>query len=77
MASFPSTSEREAASALLQLSGSESNTPDPLISAPYNLRHRANAILEFLSGGCYSEAEIRQVLGDTPDTSKALRLWAL
>uniref|UniRef100_A0A2N9FPE5 HTH three-helical bundle domain-containing protein n=1 Tax=Fagus sylvatica TaxID=28930 RepID=A0A2N9FPE5_FAGSY len=25
------------------------------------------------SGGCYCEAKIRQVLGDTPDTSKALR----
>ena len=74
MASIPSTSERKAASALLQLSGSESNTPDPLISAPVNLRRRAKAILSFLSGGCYSEAKIRQVLGNTPDTSLALRL---
>ncbi|GMY18838.1 hypothetical protein FCV25MIE_14077 [Fagus crenata] len=35
---------------------------------------RADAILKFLSGGCYLEAEIRRNLGDNPDTSKALRM---
>ncbi|CAM8889357.1 unnamed protein product [Rhodiola kirilowii] len=40
-----------------------------------HLWRRAEAILKFLnSGGCASEVKIRQVLGDTPDTSKALRI---
>lgn len=65
MESFPSTSDRIAASGLLQLRVSG------------NLRQSADAILEFLSGGWYKEAEIRQVLGNTADTSKALRLLAL
>ncbi|GAB4851613.1 hypothetical protein Ancab_031015 [Ancistrocladus abbreviatus] len=39
-----------------------------------HIRRRAEAILKFLSGGCSSEVRIRQVLGDSPDTSKALRM---
>ncbi|XP_057999438.1 uncharacterized protein LOC110639159 isoform X2 [Hevea brasiliensis] len=38
------------------------------------IRRRAEAILEFLSCGSSSEVRIRQVLGDSPDTSKALRM---
>ncbi|KAM5558804.1 hypothetical protein ABKV19_020473 [Rosa sericea] len=38
------------------------------------LRRKAEAILKLLSQGCYSEVKIRQTLGDSPDTSKALRL---
>ncbi|KAK9921966.1 hypothetical protein M0R45_030458 [Rubus argutus] len=38
------------------------------------LRRKAEAILNLLSQGCYSEVKIRQTLGDSPDTSKALRL---
>uniref|UniRef100_A0A7N0TDD2 HTH three-helical bundle domain-containing protein n=1 Tax=Kalanchoe fedtschenkoi TaxID=63787 RepID=A0A7N0TDD2_KALFE len=41
---------------------------------PGHLWRRAEAILRFLEcGGCASEVRIRQVLGDSPDTSKALR----
>ncbi|KAK3446684.1 hypothetical protein EUGRSUZ_A02350 [Eucalyptus grandis] len=39
-----------------------------------HMRRQADAILTFLSGGCASEVKIRQVLGDSPDTSKALRM---
>ncbi|KAK9290911.1 hypothetical protein L1049_009090 [Liquidambar formosana] len=39
-----------------------------------HMRRRAEAILRLLSGGCSSEVRIRQVLGDSPDTSKALRM---
>ncbi|CAA6668968.1 unnamed protein product [Spirodela intermedia] len=36
---------------------------------------RAEAILDFLwEKGCTSEVKIRAVLGDSPDTSKALRM---
>ncbi|XP_059645879.1 uncharacterized protein LOC132288907 [Cornus florida] len=38
------------------------------------LHHRAEAILKVLSDGCASELKIRQLLGDSPDTSKALRM---
>ncbi|KAK4838899.1 hypothetical protein QYF36_017411 [Acer negundo] len=42
----------------------------------YNhIERRADAILKLLSsGGCSSEVKIRRVLGDNPDTSKALRM---
>ena len=40
-----------------------------------HIRRRAEAILSLLSGGCSSEIRIRQVLGDNPDTSKALRMY--
>ncbi|XP_004306208.1 PREDICTED: uncharacterized protein LOC101296598 [Fragaria vesca subsp. vesca] len=39
-----------------------------------NIRRKADAILKLLSQGCLSEVKIRQTLGDSPDTSKALRL---
>ncbi|KAH0692776.1 hypothetical protein KY285_019873 [Solanum tuberosum] len=40
-----------------------------------NMRRRAEAILKVLSShGCASEVRIRQLLGDSPDTSKALRI---
>lgn len=42
-----------------------------------HIRRRADAILKFLSAGCFSEVKIRQALGDSPDTSKALRMWYL
>ncbi|XP_022152234.1 uncharacterized protein LOC111020004 [Momordica charantia] len=42
--------------------------------ASAHMRRRAEAILMYLSGGCSSEVKIRQVLGDSPDTSKALRM---
>ncbi|KAK4281883.1 hypothetical protein QN277_013329 [Acacia crassicarpa] len=38
------------------------------------MRRRAEAILKLLSGGDSSEVRIRQLLGDSPDTSKALRM---
>ncbi|KAK7345050.1 hypothetical protein VNO77_15429 [Canavalia gladiata] len=39
-----------------------------------HLRRRGEAILKFLSHGDSSEVRIRQMLGDSPDTSKALRM---
>ncbi|KFK37019.1 hypothetical protein AALP_AA4G201700 [Arabis alpina] len=39
-----------------------------------SIRRRAVKIMEFLSTGCSSEVKIRQVLGDSADTSKALRM---
>ncbi|XVE95948.1 hypothetical protein REPUB_Repub02eG0179400 [Reevesia pubescens] len=39
-----------------------------------HMRRRAEAILKLLSGSCFSEVNIRRVLGDSPDTSKALRM---
>lgn len=39
------------------------------------LRFRGESILELLSRGCASEVRIRAALGDSPDTSKALRMW--
>lgn len=65
MEPFPSTSDIIAASGLLQLRVSG------------NLRRSANAILELLADGWYNEKEIRKLLRNSPDTSKALRLLAL
>ncbi|XVE75613.1 hypothetical protein DITRI_Ditri12bG0107100 [Diplodiscus trichospermus] len=42
-----------------------------------HMRCRAEAILKLLSGGCFSEVNIRRALGDSPDTSKALRMYSL
>ncbi|XP_041023997.1 uncharacterized protein LOC121264762 [Juglans microcarpa x Juglans regia] len=39
-----------------------------------HMRRRSEDILKLLSGGCSSELKIRQLLGDSPDTSKALRM---
>ncbi|XP_059309867.1 uncharacterized protein LOC132060997 [Lycium ferocissimum] len=45
-----------------------------VICSPH-MRRRAEAILKVLScHGCASEVRIRQLLGDSPDTSKALRM---
>ncbi|KAL5712185.1 hypothetical protein ACHQM5_014381 [Ranunculus cassubicifolius] len=43
-------------------------------TGPNYLLSRGELILQFLAGGCASEARIRQVISDTPDTSKALRM---
>lgn len=60
-----------AASALLLLAGPD--TPPSLTSTPHR-RDRGDEILNLLSdGGYYTERQIRQELGDSPDTSKALR----
>lgn len=40
-----------------------------------SVKRRADAILDWLSVvGCASEVKIRSIVGDSPDTSKALRL---
>uniref|UniRef100_A0A0D3DTY1 WIBG Mago-binding domain-containing protein n=1 Tax=Brassica oleracea var. oleracea TaxID=109376 RepID=A0A0D3DTY1_BRAOL len=41
-----------------------------------SIRRRAKDILEFLSSASASEVQIRQILGNTPDTSKALRMYS-
>ncbi|KAL7220252.1 hypothetical protein ACSBR2_013170 [Camellia fascicularis] len=41
------------------------------------MRHRAEEIMRLLSNDCASEVRIRQLLGDSPDTSKALRMCSL
>ncbi|XP_024012960.1 uncharacterized protein LOC18019950 isoform X2 [Eutrema salsugineum] len=43
-------------------------------SRSISIRRRAKEILELLSSASSSEVQIRQILGDTPDTSKALRM---
>ncbi|KAH9679038.1 hypothetical protein KPL71_025945 [Citrus sinensis] len=44
-------------------------------SGPSHIERRAEAILKLLSShGCSSEIKIRHALGDSPDTSKALRM---
>lgn len=40
-----------------------------------HMGHRAEAILRVLSVGSASEVKIRELLGDSPSTSKALRMW--
>ncbi|PKI32326.1 hypothetical protein CRG98_047273 [Punica granatum] len=50
----------------------EETVEKPVGSA--HIRLRAEAILRFLADGSASEVKIRQVLGDSPDTSKALRM---
>lgn len=44
-------------------------------SGSNHMRRRAEAILKLLSGGCFPEVNIRLMLGDSPDTSKALRMY--
>ncbi|CAK7342582.1 unnamed protein product [Dovyalis caffra] len=44
------------------------------VSVSRYLSSRAEAILKLLSSDCFSELRIRQVLGDSPSTSKALRM---
>ncbi|KAM7263461.1 hypothetical protein ACFE04_001144 [Oxalis oulophora] len=43
-------------------------------SSTSQMKRRAESILGLLSNGCFSEVKIRKVLGDSPDTSKALRM---
>lgn len=45
---------------------------NPVIAG--HLGQRASAILKILSNGSTSEVRIRQLLGDSPSTSKALRM---
>ncbi|KAA3472073.1 putative serine-rich protein C1E8.05 [Gossypium australe] len=45
------------------------------IGGSNHMRCRAEAILKLLSGGCFAEVNIRRMLGDSPDTSKALRMY--
>ncbi|XP_059298095.1 uncharacterized protein LOC132050747 [Lycium ferocissimum] len=42
--------------------------------APPHLRRRAEAVLRVLSHGSISEVRIREQIGNSPDTSKALRM---
>ncbi|XP_057426076.1 uncharacterized protein LOC130719464 [Lotus japonicus] len=51
-------------------------TPRPVkkVASSPHLRRRGEAILKLLSHGGWSEVRIRQMLGDSPDTSKALRM---
>ncbi|MBA0716750.1 hypothetical protein Golax_015556, partial [Gossypium laxum] len=44
------------------------------IGGSNHMHCRAEAILKLLSGGCFAEVNIRRMLGDSPDTSKALRM---
>lgn len=56
----------------------ETAAPSRCRAGSPNLRRRGEAILKLLSccGGS-SEVKIRQMLGDSPDTSKALRMYNL
>ncbi|KAG5126659.1 hypothetical protein JHK82_027494 [Glycine max] len=56
----------------------ETAAPSRCRAGSPNLRRRGEAILKLLSccGGS-SEVKIRQMLGDSPDTSKALRMYSL
>ncbi|KAJ1378661.1 putative serine-rich protein C1E8.05 [Sesbania bispinosa] len=70
-----------AASAIVAGMGLEPPQPPPAtphrakhtVGSPH-LRRRGEAILKLLSLGGSSEVKIRQMLGDSPDTSKALRM---
>ncbi|CAL1385676.1 unnamed protein product [Linum trigynum] len=44
------------------------------ISGSTHMKQQAESILKLLSHGPFSEVRIRQLLGDSPDTSKALRM---
>ncbi|CAI0439594.1 unnamed protein product [Linum tenue] len=44
------------------------------ISGSTHMKQQAESILKLLSRGPFSEVRIRQLLGDSPDTSKALRM---
>ncbi|KAK9075842.1 hypothetical protein SSX86_004171 [Deinandra increscens subsp. villosa] len=56
------------------LSQDAKKKPSSVVSSAHLLR-RSEAILKVLAhNGCVSEVKIRQLLGDSPDTSKALRM---
>ncbi|KAK6127350.1 hypothetical protein DH2020_038893 [Rehmannia glutinosa] len=59
-----------------QIFSSETNTDDKLKKPVIHghMGHRAAAIMRVLSNGSASEVRIRQLLGDSPSTSKALRM---
>lgn len=58
------------------LSPVEDSKPKPIIGSGH-MRRRAEAILKVLTAhGSVSEVRIRELLGDSPSTSKALRMWA-
>ncbi|XP_022640286.1 uncharacterized protein LOC106770087 [Vigna radiata var. radiata] len=59
-----------------RVAGIGPETAEPLSrpSGSPHLRRRGEAILKLLSCGDSSEVKIRQMLGDSPDTSKALRM---
>jgi len=52
----------------------ETAAPSRRAAGSPHLRRRGEAILKLLSCGDSSEVKIRQMLGDSPDTSKALRM---
>ncbi|XP_020207431.1 uncharacterized serine-rich protein C1E8.05 [Cajanus cajan] len=52
----------------------ETAAPSRRAAGSPHLRRRGEAILKLLSCGGSSEVKIRQMLGDSPDTSKALRM---
>ncbi|XP_047156141.1 uncharacterized protein LOC124827184 [Vigna umbellata] len=54
--------------------GRETAEPSSRPAGSPHLRRRGEAILKLLSCGDSSEVKIRQMLGDSPDTSKALRM---
>ncbi|KAL8208539.1 hypothetical protein R6Q57_007951 [Mikania cordata] len=55
-------------------SAQDAKKPSSAVSSAHLLR-RSEAILKVLAhNGCASEVRIRQLLGDSPDTSKALRM---
>ncbi|RDX66663.1 hypothetical protein CR513_54546, partial [Mucuna pruriens] len=54
--------------------GRETAAPSHRAAGSPHLRRRGEAILKLLSCGGSSEVRIRQILGDSPDTSKALRM---
>ncbi|QCE05268.1 hypothetical protein DEO72_LG9g271 [Vigna unguiculata] len=54
--------------------GREKAAPSRRAAGSPHLRRRGEAILKLLSCGDSSEVKIRQMLGDSPDTSKALRM---
>ncbi|CAJ1967581.1 unnamed protein product [Sphenostylis stenocarpa] len=54
--------------------GRETAAPSRCVAGSPHLRRRGEAIMKLLSCGGSSEVKIRQMLGDSPDTSKALRM---
>ncbi|XP_076907368.1 uncharacterized protein LOC143563786 [Bidens hawaiensis] len=60
---------------LAQKNKNKNKKPAYLLFSSAHLHRRCEAILKVLArNGCASEVRIRQLLGDSPDTSKALRI---
>ncbi|CAI0375011.1 unnamed protein product [Linum tenue] len=53
---------------------SASSSSSSSVCGSTHMKHQADSILKLLSRGSFSEVRIRQLLGDSPDTSKALRM---